>query len=511
MSIPPEVLTQISLPEWDFVVGRLGEFKNLVSRADLNGSLGRIMGFNCSTKRFCVTTIGQENISIKSENFVISGDETTLCPPELDVKRYGAEALGLGSELTDGSIVILGGGSGTNVPHHPVVRITKNCVIRGIGKACKIESMFNISINNGLRVEFENIDFLCQFANAVIIEKGEAIFRNCTFSATDAAFAADTNSSVWFDSCRFENTRGSGIICEANFMAMKNCTIRQNGGFGIEVREGGRLIATECKIMDTGRASVIGYRHANSIELLACSISRSGDSGVLVAEGCSATIRNCTIEEAAAAGVAVQQRASIVVENSTISKCSQGVLVQTGKCNAVIKDCVIEKNKMCGIFIGMDCRGKVDIVGNTLRKNRFRDVNNDASESSCAVTMNGSIFPKQGFVMTAPPSLRQAALAQSEEILKTMDPQTYFLESQAALKARAAVGLADIICGACSKIQQKNEKFLLCSQCMEVRYCNKDCQKLDWKQGHKAKCIKRVRYQALLHPGTEVVRGTSKT
>ena len=40
-------------------------------------------------------------------------------------------------------------------------------------------------------------------------------------------------------------------------------------------------------------------------------------------------------------------------------------------------------------------------------------------------------------------------------------------------------------CGYCGKIPEKPMK---CAKCMQVTYCDKECQTRDWKQGHKKKC-----------------------
>ena len=43
------------------------------------------------------------------------------------------------------------------------------------------------------------------------------------------------------------------------------------------------------------------------------------------------------------------------------------------------------------------------------------------------------------------------------------------------------------LCAACGA---KPEKRLMCAGCNKVCYCSKECQKKDWKAGHKALCKK---------------------
>jgi MYND finger. len=45
------------------------------------------------------------------------------------------------------------------------------------------------------------------------------------------------------------------------------------------------------------------------------------------------------------------------------------------------------------------------------------------------------------------------------------------------------------ICNTCNKPATEQTKLLSCGQCLQVNYCNKECQKIDWSQ-HKLTCHK---------------------
>lgn len=65
-------------------------------------------------------------------------------------------------------------------------------------------------------------------------------------------------------------------------------------------------------------------------------------------------------------------------------------------------------------------------------------------------------------------------------------PETQRFFEKIALPPSAAIDRADkFTCSYCSK--SSTEKLLVCSQCRNVAYCNKECQKLAWK-GHKKVC-----------------------
>jgi hypothetical protein len=483
--------------KWSVVIGRVGMITNLISRPDLNESLGRVIGYDNCKKRYCVKCVDGADISIKVENLVfidILPEEFTQ-HSSLIACQMGPDAV-LNQCLSPGAVISLADGSSLI---YPQIMITQPCLIRGndIGN-CVVKSMFILDLKSNYRVEFENVHFSTTLDNSVLVLAGSsALFRNCTFAAYDASFASDANSVVHFDTCVFERARGSGSIC-AGKQVMKHCIIRNTGGFGIEVRDQGILKASQCQITNTGRAGVIGYKNAQSIEMVDSSILRSADSGVLILEGCSGTIRNCDIREARVAGIAIQHRASAWIEACTIKSCLQGVLAQTGKCTVTVKSCSIEKCKMHGIFIAIDCRGKVTLSDNSLKNNGCKNINNDSVDAYCEVVVDGIVMSSRGGVMSqVQPNVRAQLFEAAADIT---DPH----ETPATLNARSKVGLVVIACGGCGVERNADVKFFTCSQCLEAKYCSKECQKKHWKRGHKLDCVKRIEHPSLLNPNQSI-------
>ena len=501
MALNEDDSTMTSSSQWTFVIGRVGTINHLINRSDLNESLGRIVGYAGDSNRYHVRCRDGKTISIKVENITLVDDigspdyVTELRQnPMLVAENLGPDAVMQGV-VTPGAVVYLGDGASLIWPQF---MITQPCLVRG-GENCVVSSSCVVDLKCSQRVEFENIKFSTSAGNAVLVLSGShTIFKNCIFTADDASFASDFNSTAYFDSCIFERARGSGTICAGN-QFMRNCIIRHVGGFGVEVRDHGVLKAWKCQIVDTGRAGVIGYKDADTMELSDCHISRSRDSGVLLLDGCTGTLRHCDIRDAKVAGVAIQNRGTACIDACTIASCWHGVLAQTGKCSVLVKSCSISKCKMYGIFIGMDCRGTVTLLENTLTKNKVKAINNDAVEEHCTVMVDGRILTnKQGTMAQVDPASRDSIIQATDAACAHM-----FNSAQATLKARAKVGLATITCASCCAAQG-DVKFLTCGQCLEMRYCSKQCQKMHWKNGHKQSCVKRIKYASLLHPDVAI-------
>ena len=68
------------------------------------------------------------------------------------------------------------------------------------------------------------------------------------------------------------------------------------------------------------------------------------------------------------------------------------------------------------------------------------------------------------------------------------------------------------ICWNCAKEEVINSKLLRCSQCKKALYCNKECQGLHWKNGHKEACkLENKKTQHEAKASTETASTASNT
>jgi NADH pyrophosphatase NudC (nudix superfamily) len=94
------------------------------------------------------------------------------------------------------------------------------------------------------------------------------------------------------------------------------------------------------------------------------------------------------------------------------------------------------------------------------------------------------------------PLLDQPLKSQLKEFNRLLnDRQQYKKQQIAAVVAQAKQGQepqkSESFCSYCATSSKENPMLKLkeCSGCHNVRYCGKECQTADWKQGHK-KCCK---------------------
>jgi hypothetical protein len=138
---------------------------------------------------------------------------------------------------------------------------------------------------------------------------------------------------------------------------------------------------------------------------------------------------------------------------------------------------LMQNHKLYGVLIAEDCRGVVTMIDNIVQNNKRRDINNDASEKYCKVTLDGDIYRTPGL------------------ILRVSCPEQCRINTPKSLKARAKVELDNIKCSSCDFVQPVKEKCRTCGQCQLTRYCSKECQKKHWKDGgHKLSCVKYIEH-----------------
>lgn len=63
-----------------------------------------------------------------------------------------------------------------------------------------------------------------------------------------------------------------------------------------------------------------------------------------------------------------------------------------------------------------------------------------------------------------------------------------------------------ILCKLCAKAPDESTTFFVCSACRGVHYCSKECQRADWKSGHKSECTVLVARNAALGAGHDEVK-----
>lgn len=98
---------------------------------------------------------------------------------------------------------------------------------------------------------------------------------------------------------------------------------------------------------------------------------------------------------------------------------------------------------------------------------------------------------RKGFFMTL--NVRSST---AERVSNTQPQQNKRLPQGSPLQNKTEQVGKDVICNACNKVNPKAE---LCGRCKSTYYCNRECQKKDWKD-HKEVCAPKVTFSLDLSP-----------
>ncbi|KAK8193717.1 hypothetical protein IWZ00DRAFT_487865 [Phyllosticta capitalensis] len=111
------------------------------------------------------------------------------------------------------------------------------------------------------------------------------------------------------------------------------------------------------------------------------------------------------------------------------------------------------------------------------------------SRSSCAAlaraklrrVVEGQTQPSAPTSSTSPSDPSQQPL---ESLFTPQDAQAIDNLAEAAQSFRRLPGPEDVRCAVCGKTKDTKK----CAACGRVRYCGRECQRLDWRAGHKRVC-----------------------
>ena len=126
-------------------------------------------------------------------------------------------------------------------------------------------------------------------------------------------------------------------------LRLNDCTVKNCGGNGLLVLDGGTLQASNCVLTACKKDGVDVKNKGSTAEVTKSKILNTGARAVIVSKGADATIIDCTIHKSKSSGVvALGQGSKIKIQRCNVSTCSKnGVMVAEGaycemrKCNVV--------------------------------------------------------------------------------------------------------------------------------------------------------------------------------
>ena len=388
-----------------------------------------------------------------------------------------------------------------------------NCIVLGCGDQAQ-DSRIRVSVKENSNVYVDakcslvNLSFQFDQGNTNLLPTSVSLLYNCGFSSRNLSYPAlDASGVTKVENCDFRNSGAGGFLCVGT-ANVENCTFSNNGKAGLEVREGGTLVAKNVYSYNNRQGLLVGPQ-AKMCVLTNSQINCNAHEGVFVCDcehdDACIQLSNNFIFHNDNFGISVRDSSALISENRVFENNWWGVWLQSNSCCHISKN-EVSGNRSGGIRVGKRPSGwpasvveynKINDNGGPAliqNMNDF-DVNTLVGKQVFPV---GMVVPHQFTAPVIPPDLENTLVsAQCRGNIQHGNGAKY-TQTQ-----RRNPPKVDKFCSCC------REKGTLkkCTKCYFAEYCGIACQKKHWKR-HKTMCKSLLEQSSILLTSAESVCGS---
>eukprot|EP00899_Mesostigma_viride_P026483 jgi/Mesvir1/7019/Mv09150-RA.1 len=332
-----------------------------------------------------------------------------------------------------------------------------------------------------------------------------------------------TAGALTLSGCAVHDSGQGGVLAAHDgYLAMDRTVVCRNAASGVEFRTGGQGDVQGCWISENF-SGLLHWHSAGPVWVRETQIfSHEAESGVCCAAK-GMVLQDCDIY-GNRSGAVSQDRGELLMEGCRVhDSLTNGVTIQdTG--SRVVQTCEIFANHDNGVLFGFDLTGKAHIRNTHLHDNSLLGIANGAKPGLGNVFLEGN-REHGNFRRVGDPVAKAAWAATARS-----DPERYARNQQKHARRIKKLGWTDVskdehqglftavmaevleeevrstlLCNACGMVEPTDKKFPVCARCHLARYCSTECQKVDWKAGHKeACCLPRAKFPAFDNPQRSV-------
>ena len=379
--------------------------------------------------------------------------------------------------------------------------ILDNCIVLG----CKEDTRVLVRFKNKSKAFvyskciLANLSFLFDRGSTILEPTSLAVIYNCRFSSRNSLCPSlQTSGMTKLENCDVTNSGAGGFLCFIGIANVENCTFSNNGWAGLEVREGGSLLAKNVSSYNNGQGLLVGPQATKCI-LTNSQLFCNTYEGIHVVD-CGHNDTHIQLSKNSVFhndhfGISVKDSSAVITENRIFENNWWGVWLQSNSCCHISKNDVLG-NRLGGIRIGKRPSGWAPSVV------EFNNINNNGGPTVIE-TINdfdvNTLFNKQVFPvpMVDPYQLNVPVLHPDLEKTLVSAVCRRNVENCNGEKYKQTWQSnplrVDKFCSCCG------EKGTLrkCTQCFVAEYCGKSCQKNHW-QRHKKMCKSLLKQSSIL-------------
>ena len=317
-------------------------------------------------------------------------------------------------------------------------------------------------------------------------------------------------SSALIENCVIHHCGGGGALVagKGSRLFVKKCEVYKNHQAGLEVREGGDLVASENRIFDNCFHGIMIGPHAGNCEIHRNNIFENAREGIYALRNkTKIVIQNNDVHHNGPFGLSLDDNSQLLISNNKIFENGFWGILAKSRTSAQIARNIIFGNKCGGIYIGVNYSGRVHLESNIVRDHSgpWLEYQN-MPYSSSGIDM--SVF---GDELAAASAAMGVNLPRGEKSCYSNPPflkeNKEFNNKEGIYHPREVVERLYGGCTYCRRPRGKGERLLKCPDCHIALYCCKECQ-WNHRRKHETLCFAlKTRYSVevdripLVEPG----------
>ncbi|XP_015768891.1 PREDICTED: uncharacterized protein LOC107347468 [Acropora digitifera] len=288
-------------------------------------------------------------------------------------------------------------------------------------------------------------------------------------------------SSAQIENCSVHDCGGGGIlVCgEGSQAQVRRCDVYKNYQAGLEAREGGKLVAIENRIFNSGFHGILIGPNAGECNIDGNKIFENAFEGICaVRNEREIAICNNHIHHNGPFGISLDENSCLLISTNKIFENGHWGILAKSRTSAIIRENLISNNKCGGIRIGINYSGRIQLESNVIRHNSGPGLQHpDEKDSIPCDGVSPKPFgcdppPGEYQIYTHPPFLSQNKIFNNIEGIN---------------HPREVDGRIYKGCTFCRRSKDEVQRLLKCSKCHIATYCSKECQSKHWPS-HRALC-----------------------
>ena len=322
-----------------------------------------------------------------------------------------------------------------------------------------------------------NLSFIFDLGNWWCECESMVRFFNCSFTSNIDKRAFVSQGSLSVRKCQFINCRGVAL-CVAGSAEVEDSMFSGNMSIGLQVVKPGNLVLKNSKLH--GNQWGLDVKSA-ACDVTGCQIYDNKKIGIGVENGKVELTRN-EIFHNDRHGIYVCKNSSAIIEENEIFENGWQGIHKTSDAWCRISRNKIYQNKCCGIHVEPNTK----TPGNEQSIIKFNEILGNQGPG----IDEEYVFDDQ--IGTAFPS-RDVLFPSEENFIKAKCTENNFKNNIEREREPPSHGVPEM-CFFCHKQGQLKK----CTRCFTAKYCNRECQKSDWKR-HKNNCARLLeKYRVLV-------------